>query len=60
MAFTAAATPEATAGALPNNECSQAICQEVSGKGVENTSRHPVALTAISLPLVARITASSA
>ena len=60
MAFRAAATPVATAGALPNSECSHAICQEVSGNGVENTSRQPVALTAISLPLVARITASSA
>ena len=60
LAFSAAATPEATAGALPNSECSQGICQDVSGNGVENTSRQPVALTAIILPLVARITASSA
>ena len=27
----AAATPVATAGALPNSECSQGTCQEVSG-----------------------------
>jgi len=60
IAFRAAATPEATAGALPNSECSQGICQEVSGNGVENTSRQPVALTAISLPLAARIAESSA
>ena len=33
MAFMAAATPEATAGALPNSECSQAICQDVPGRG---------------------------
>ena len=56
----AAATPEATAGAFPNSECSQAICQEVSGNGVEKTSRQPVALTAIIWPPVARYTASSA
>ena len=59
-AFSAAATPEATAGAFPNSECSQAICQEVSGNGVEKTSRQPVALTAIIWPPVARYTASSA
>lgn len=47
IAFSAAATPDATAGALPNRECNQAICQEVSGNGVEKTSRQPVALTAI-------------
>ncbi len=50
----------ATAGALPNRECSQGICQEVSGKGVEKTSRHPVALTATSCPLVTRMAASRA
>ena len=59
-AVSAAATPEATAAAFPNSECSQAICQDVSGNGVEKTSRQPVALTAIILPLVARITASRA
>ena len=59
-ALRAAATPEATAAAFPNSECSHGICQEVSGNGVENTSRQPVALTAIICPLVARITASSA
>lgn len=48
LAFIAAATPVATAGALPNNECSHGICHEVSGYGVENTSRQPVAFTAIS------------
>ena len=56
----AAATPVATAGALPNSECNQAICHEVSGYGVENTSRQPVALTATSWPSVARMAASSA
>ena len=56
----AAATPVATAGALPNREWNQAICHEVSGYGVENTSRQPVALTATMSPPVARITASSA
>jgi len=60
MAFRAAATPEATAGAFPNRECSQGICQEVCGNGVEKTSRQPVALTAIIWPFVARCTASSA
>ena len=60
MAFSAAATPVATAGALPNSECSHGDLPGVSGYGVENTSRQPVALTAISLPSVARITASSA
>ena len=56
----AAATPDATAAALPNSECSHGICQEVSGYGVENTSRQPVALMAISWLSVARIAASSA
>ena len=55
LAFSAAATPDATAAAFPNSECSHGICQEVSGNGVENTSRQPVALTAIILPLVARM-----
>ena len=56
----AAATPEATAAALPNSEWIHGICHEVSGYGVENTSRQPVALTAISWLLVARIAASIA
>ncbi len=29
--FSAAATPVATAGALPNSECSHGICHDVSG-----------------------------
>ena len=56
----AAATPEATAAALPNSEWIQGICHEVSGYGVEKTSRQPVALTAISWLSVARIAASIA
>ena len=56
----AAATPVATAGALPKRECSQAICHDVSGYGVENTSRQPVALTATIWPPVARMAASRA
>ena len=54
----AAATPVATAGALANSECSHGTCHEISGYGVEKTSRQPVALTAISAPAVARIAAS--
>ena len=56
----AAATPVATAAALPNSECSHGNCHEVSGYGVVKTSRQPVALTAIRLLLVARIAASMA
>ena len=56
----AAATPDATAAALPNSEWIHGICHDVSGYGVENTSRQPVALTAISWLLVARIAASIA
>ena len=56
----AAATPDATAAALPNSECSHGICQDVSGYGVENTSRQPVALTAITWLPVACIAASIA
>ena len=59
-AFNAAATPVATAGAFPNSEWIQGSCQDDSGNGVENTSRHPVALAAMSWPPVARIAASSA
>ncbi len=58
--FIAAAMPVATAGALPKSEWIQGSCQDDSGKGVEKTSRQPVALAAISLPCVARIAASSA
>ncbi len=60
LTFIAAATPVATAGALPKSEWSQAIRHEVSRVGVEKTSRQPVALTATSWPLVARIAASRA
>ena len=49
----------ATAGALPNSECSHGTRQDVSGYGVEKTSRQPVALTATSWPPVARMAASS-
>ena len=59
LARSAAATPLATAGALPNSEWIQGSCQEDSGKGVEKTSRQPVALAATSLPSLARIAASS-
>ncbi len=57
-ARSADATPLATAGALPNSECSHGICHDDSGYGVENTSRQPVALTAIMSPPVARMAAS--
>ena len=43
--------PVATAGALPNSEWIHGSCHELSGNGVEKTSRQPVALAAISLPL---------
>ena len=52
--------PVATAGAFPNSECNQGICQLVSGYGVLKTSRQPVALTATMSPPVARIAASRA
>ena len=58
VARIAAATPEATAAALPNNECSHGTCQADSGNGVEKTSRQPVALTVTRRPSVARIAAS--
>lgn len=58
-AASAAATPEATAGALANSECNQGNCQELSGYGVEKTSRQPVAFTTTSRPPVARLAASS-
>ena len=60
LARRAATTPVATAGALPNSECSQGTRQDVSGYGVEKTSRQPVALTTTSWPSVARIAASNA
>ena len=60
MTFIAAAMPVATAAALPNSEWIHGICHEVSGYGVENTSRQPVALAAISWLPVARIAASIA
>ena len=60
LAFIAAAIPVLTAGALPNSEWIQGSCQELSGYGVEKTSRQPVALAAISLPFVARMAESSA
>ncbi len=50
--------PDATAGALPNSECSQGTCHDDSGYGVENTSRHPVAFTVTSSPPAARTAAS--
>ncbi len=59
LTFSAAAMPVATAGALPNSECSHGSCHELSGYGVEKTSRQPVALAATSRPSVARIAASS-
>ena len=52
--------PVATAGAFANSEWIQGSCQDDSGYGVENTSRHPVAFAAIRRPSVARIAASSA
>ena len=60
LAFSAAATPAATAGALPNSEWTHGSCQELSGYGVEKTSRQPVALTVIILPSLARIAVSRA
>ena len=59
-ARSAAAMPVATAAALPNSEWIHGICHEVSGYGVENTSRQPVALAAMSWRLVAAIAASMA
>jgi hypothetical protein len=58
--FIAAAMPVPTAAALPNSEWIHGSCQLVSGYGVENTSRQPVALAAISWPWVARMAASTA
>ena len=60
FAFSAAAIPVATAGALPNREWIHGSRQDDSGYGVEKTSRHPVALAAITRPPVARMAASSA
>ena len=47
FARSAAAMPVDTAGALANSEWIHGIRHEVSGYGVENTSRQPVALAAI-------------
>ena len=60
FALSAAATPVATAGALPNREWIHGRFHEVSGYGVENTSRQPVALQAMSCPSVAATAASRA
>ena len=60
LTFSAAAMPVPTAAALPNSEWIHGSCHDVSGYGVENTSRQPVALAAISWPCVARIAASTA
>ena len=60
LTLIAAAMPVATAAVLPNSECIHGICHEVSGYGVENTSRQPVALAQISRPLVASMAASMA
>ena len=57
--FSAAATPVATAGALPNSEWIHGSCHALSGYGVVKTSRQPVALAAIRRPPAARIAASS-
>jgi len=56
----AAATPDATAAALPNSEWIHGIRHDVCGYGVENTSRQPVALTATSRLPVACMAASMA
>ena len=50
LTLSAAAIPVATAGAFANSEWSQGSCHDDSGYGVENTSRQPVALAAMSLP----------
>ena len=60
FARSAAAMPVATDGALPNSEWIHGSCHDVSGYGVEKTSRHPVALAATTRSPVARIAASSA
>ena len=60
FAFIAAAIPVATAAVLPKSEWIHGICHEVSGYGVENTSRQPVAFAATSCRLVASIAASIA
>ena len=51
VARNAAATPAAaTDAAFANSECSHGTCHELSGYGVENTSRQPVAFTATRRP----------
>ena len=52
--------PVATAAVLPKSECTHGICHEVSGYGVEKTSRQPVAFAAMSWPEVASMAASMA
>ena len=52
--------PVATAAVLPNSEWIHGICQEVSGYGVEKTSRQPVAFAATIWLPVALIAASMA
>lgn len=58
--FSAAAMPVPATAALPNSEWIQGNAHEVSGYGVENTSRQPVALAAMSWLPVARMAASTA
>ena len=60
LTFIAAAIPVPIAAALPKSECIHGIVQDVSGYGVVNTSRHPVAFAAISLLLVSLIAVSMA
>ena len=60
LTLSAAAMPVPTAAALPNRLWIHGSCQLVSGYGVENTSRQPVALAAMSWLFVARIAASTA
>ena len=59
-ARSAAAMPVATAGAFANSEWIHGSRHEDSGNGVENTSRQPVALAAITRPPAACSAASSA
>ena len=60
LTLSAAAMPVPTAAALPNSEWIHGSCHDDSGYGVENTSRQPVALAAMSCFDVARIAASIA
>ena len=54
FARSAAATPLATAGAFAKREWIHGRLQDDSGYGVENTSRQPVAFTAMRRPSVTR------